>query len=67
MTPTLDAALLYVVHHDGVATTSSRAGTDLGQLSDIFMIMYFTIYYYEVPRRDSNVGPKPLSLLEFET
>ena len=33
MTPTLDAALLYVVHHDGVTTTSSRAGTDLGRLS----------------------------------
>ena len=26
MTPTLDAALLYVVHRDGVTTNSSRAG-----------------------------------------
>ena len=31
MRPTLDAALLYVVHWDGVTTTSSRAGTDLGR------------------------------------
>ena len=30
MNPTLDAALLYVVHHDGVTNTSSRAGADLG-------------------------------------
>ena len=35
MTLTLDAALLYVVHHDGVTTTSSRAGTDLSLLSDV--------------------------------
>ena len=28
-------ALLYVVHGDGVTTTSSRAGTDLGWLSDV--------------------------------
>ena len=35
MTPTLDAALLYVVHRDGVTTTSSRAGTDLGRLLDV--------------------------------
>ena len=35
MTPTLDAALLYVVQRDGVTTTSSRAGTDLGRLSDV--------------------------------
>ena len=35
MTPTLDAALLYVVQCDGVTTTSSRVGTDLGRLSDV--------------------------------
>ena len=35
MTPTLDAALLYVVYRDGVTTTSSGAGTDLGRLSDV--------------------------------
>ena len=29
MTHTLGAALLYVVHHDGVTTTSSRAGAYL--------------------------------------
>ena len=29
MTPTLDVALLYVVNHDRVTTTSSRTGTDL--------------------------------------
>ena len=34
MTPTLGAALLYVVHRDGVTTTSSSAGADLGQTLD---------------------------------
>ena len=34
MTPTLDAALLYVVRRDGVTTTNSRAGADLGRSSD---------------------------------
>ena len=29
VTPTLDTALLFVVHLDRVTTTSSRAGTDL--------------------------------------
>ena len=38
MTITLDAALLYVVHRDGVTTTSSRVGTDLGWLSDVVHI-----------------------------
>ena len=35
MTPILDGALLCVVHRDGVTTTSSRAGTDLGWLLDV--------------------------------
>ena len=35
MMPTLEVALLYVVHHDGVTTTSFRAGTDLGRFSDV--------------------------------
>ena len=30
----------------------------------IFMIMYLTNYYYEAPRRGSNLGPMPLSLLD---
>ena len=30
MTPTLDAALLCIVHRDWVTTISSRAGADLG-------------------------------------
>ena len=36
-------------------------------ISLIFVIMYLTNLYYEEPRWDSNLGPKPLSLLEFET
>ena len=35
MTPTLDAALPCIVHRNGVTTISSRAGTDLGLLSDV--------------------------------
>ena len=33
MTHTPAAALLCIVHRDGVTTISSRAGTDLGRLS----------------------------------
>ena len=35
MTPTLDAALLCGVHCEGVTTTSSKAGTNLGWLLDV--------------------------------
>ena len=34
MTPTLDAALLCIVHRNGVTTISSRAGADLGRTYD---------------------------------
>ena len=33
----------------------------------MLVIMYLTNYFYEAQRQDSNLGPKPLSLLEFET
>ena len=39
MTPTLDTALLYVVHRDRVTTTSSRAGADLGRSSDCMQLI----------------------------
>ena len=37
---TLDTALLYVVHRDGVTTISSRAGVDQGQASDSRVLMF---------------------------
>ena len=40
-TPTLDAALLCMVHREGVTTISSRAVTDLGRT---FTVTYFNMF-----------------------
>ena len=57
MTPTLDAALLYLVQREGVTTTSSRAGTDLCnhqyrlRLEDVYLELN------AFPDLESNPGP----------
>ena len=58
MPSTLDAALL----------CSSRAGSDLGLESGLVEIIMAKVpYKRSCPKRDSNLGPNHLSLLEFET